>query len=116
MGVKRGIFQSIRFEITKKKVGKRGGHFSTHGCAMDLKVVVIIKRKIINCENHANEATECTSGRTVTSILCGGGGGGGGGGVGGWGVLTRPKWTKVPKCIFYCLIRLLWKVAIHEKL
>ena len=82
MGVKRGIFQSIRFEITKKKVGKRGGHFSTHGCAMDLKVVVIIKRKIINCENHANEATECTSGRTVTSILCGGGGGGVGG-VGG---------------------------------
>ena len=24
----------------------------------------------------------------------------------GGGVLTRPKWTKVPKCIFYCLIRL----------
>ena len=43
MGIKRGIFQSIRFESTKKKVGKRGGHFSTHGCAMDLKVVVIIK-------------------------------------------------------------------------
>ena len=32
--------------------------------------------------------------RPVTRILCG-------------GVLTRPKWTKLPKCIFYCLIRLL---------
>ena len=33
-----------------------------------------------------------------------------------WGVLTRQKWTKLPKCIFYCLIRLFRKVAIHEKL
>ena len=41
--------------------------------------------------------------RPVTRILCG-------------GVLTRPKWTKLPKCIFYCLIRLYRKVAIHEKL
>ena len=40
--------------------------------------------------------------RPVTRILCG-------------GVLTRPKWTKLPKCIFYCLIRLFRKVAIHEK-
>ena len=32
------------------------------------------------------------------------------------GVLTRPKWTKLPKCIFYCPIRLYRKVAIHEKL
>ena len=38
------------------------------------------------------------------------------GGEGGGGVLTRPKWTKLPKCIFYCLIRLFRKVAIHEKL
>ena len=45
--------------------------------------------------------------RPVTRILCGGGGG---------GVLTRPKWTKLLKCIFYCLIRLFRKVAIHEKL
>ena len=43
--------------------------------------------------------------RPVTRILYGGG-----------GVLTRPKWTKLPKCIFYCLIRLFRKVAIHEKL
>ena len=42
-------------------------------------------------------------GRPVTRILCG-------------GVLTRPKWTKLPKCIFYCLIRLFREVAIHEKL
>ena len=36
--------------------------------------------------------------RPVTRIFCGEGGGGGGG-------LTRPKWTKLPKSIFYCLIR-----------
>ena len=41
--------------------------------------------------------------RPVTRILFG-------------GVLTRPKWTKLPKCIFYFLIRLFRKVAIHEKL
>ena len=41
--------------------------------------------------------------RPVTRILCG-------------GVLMRPKWTKLPKCIFYCLIRLFREVAIHEKL
>ena len=41
--------------------------------------------------------------RPVTRILYG-------------GVLTRPKWTKLPKCILYCLIRLFRKVAIHEKL
>ena len=41
----------------------------------------------------------------VTRISCGGGG----------GVLTRPKWTKLPKCIFDCLIHLFGKVAVHEK-
>ena len=40
--------------------------------------------------------------RPVTRILCG-------------GVLTRPKWTKLPKCIFYSLIRLYRKEAIHKK-
>ena len=30
-----------------------------------------------------------------------------------WGVLTRQKWTKLLKCIFYCLIRLFRKVAIE---
>ena len=39
---------------------------------------------------------------------------GGGGGAG--GVLMRPKWTKLPNCIFDCLIRVLRKVAIHENL
>ena len=37
--MKWGIFKSIRFEMAKKKVSKRGGNFSTHGCAVDLKVV-----------------------------------------------------------------------------
>ena len=41
--------------------------------------------------------------RPVTRILCG-------------GVLTRPKRTQLQKCIFYRLIRLFRKVAIHEKL
>ena len=47
--------------MTEKKVSKRGSHFSAHGCAMDLKVMVIVKRKIIHGENHANEVTECAS-------------------------------------------------------
>ena len=33
--------------------------------------------------------------RPVTRILFGGGGG---------GVLNRPKWTKLPKCIFYLIL------------
>ena len=52
--------------MVKKKVGKRGGHFSTHGCAVpDLKVVIIVKRKIIHGKNHADEVTECTSGKVT---------------------------------------------------
>ena len=61
MGLKCGIFQSIGFEITQKKVSIRGGHFSTHGGAVGLKIVVIIEREIIHVENHANEVTECAS-------------------------------------------------------
>ena len=56
-----GIFQSVGFEITQKKVSIRGGHFSAHGSAVDLKIVLIIKREIIHGENHANEVTECAS-------------------------------------------------------
>ena len=67
--MKWGIFQSIRFEKTKKKVIKRRGHFSTHGCAVDLKVVVISKRKIIHSENHANEVTECASEKAIMMLL-----------------------------------------------
>ena len=45
-----------------EKVGIRGSHFSTHGGAVDLKIVVIIKREIIHGENHADEVAECASG------------------------------------------------------
>ena len=57
-----GIFQSVGFEETQKKVSVRGSHFSTHGGAVDLKIVVVIKREIILGENHANEVTECAGG------------------------------------------------------
>ena len=61
MGLNWGIFQSVGFEITQKKVSIREGHFSAHGSAVDLKIVVIIKREIIHGENHVNEVTECGS-------------------------------------------------------
>ena len=60
-----GIFQSVGFEITQKKVSLRGGYFSAHGSAVDLKIVVIIKREIVHGENHANEVTECASGNSI---------------------------------------------------
>ena len=62
MGLKWGIFQSVCFEKTKKKVSIRGSHFSAHGGAVDLEIVVIIKGEIIHGENHTNEVTECASG------------------------------------------------------
>ena len=46
----------------KKQVSIRGSHFSTHGGAVDLEIVVIIKGEIIHGEDHANEVAECTSG------------------------------------------------------
>ena len=52
---------------------------------------------------NLNMTKNCEKFRPVTRILCG-------------GVLTRPKWTKLPKCIFYCLVGLFREVAIHEKL
>ena len=55
--LKWGIFQSVCFEKTMKKVSIRGSHFSTHGGAVDLEIVVIIYG-----ENHANEVTECAGG------------------------------------------------------
>ena len=61
MGLKWGIFQSVGFEITQTKVSIRMGHFSSHGSAVDLKIVVIVKTEIIHGENHANEVTECAS-------------------------------------------------------
>ena len=60
--LKRGIFQSVCFEKTKKKVSIRGSHFCTHGGAVDLEIVVIVKGEIIHSDNHANEVTECASG------------------------------------------------------
>ena len=65
MGLKWGIFQSVGFEITQEKVIIRGGHFSTHGSAVNLKIMVIIKRKIIHGEDHANEVTACASGTGI---------------------------------------------------
>ena len=44
-------------------------------------------------QDPAEGCSNCTVFRPVTRILCGGGG----------GVLTRPKWTKLPKCIFYLI-------------
>ena len=41
--------------MPKEKVSKRGGHFSAHSCAVDLKVVAIIKSEVIHGENHADE-------------------------------------------------------------
>ena len=43
MGLKWGVPQSIFFGKPKEEVSKRGGHFSAHSCAVDLKVVAIIK-------------------------------------------------------------------------
>ena len=62
MRLKWGIFQSVCFEKTKKKVSIRGSYFSIHGGAVDLEIVVIIKGEIIHGENHANEVTEYVSG------------------------------------------------------
>ena len=45
-----------------EKVSIRGSHFSTHGGAVDLEIVVIIKGEIIHGENHTNKVTECASG------------------------------------------------------
>ena len=66
MGLKWGIFQSVGFEITQKKVSIRTSHFSSHGSAVDLKLVVIIKTEVIHGENHANEVAECASRNGIT--------------------------------------------------
>ena len=51
------------FASKKTRKRLRGSHFSTHGVAVDLEIVVIIKGEIIHGENHANEVTaECASG------------------------------------------------------
>lgn len=59
MGFTWGIFQSVSFEKTQKKVSERRGHFGTHGCAVNLEVMSIIKSKIVHGKNHTNEVTKC---------------------------------------------------------
>lgn len=44
---------------------KKRGHFSTHGRAMDLKIVLADKTKVIRSKNHTNEVTKCASGSPV---------------------------------------------------
>lgn len=44
---------------------KKRGHFSTHGRAVDLKIVLADKIKVIRSKNHTNEVTKCASGSPV---------------------------------------------------
>ena len=53
-----GVPSSIFFEKPEEEVSKRGGHFGAHSCAVDLKVVAIIKSEVIHGENHADEVFE----------------------------------------------------------
>ena len=57
-----GHFSKRLLRKNQEKVSIRWSHFSTHGGAMDLEIVVIIKGENIHGENHANEVTECASG------------------------------------------------------
>ena len=54
MGLIWGVPKCIFFEKPEEEVSKRGGHFSAHSCAVDLKVVAIIKSEVIHGENHAD--------------------------------------------------------------
>ena len=56
------------FEKPKEEVSKRGGHFSAHRCAVDLKVVAMIKSEVIQSENHADEVANSASGSGVVRI------------------------------------------------
>lgn len=44
---------------------KKRGYFSTHGRAVDLKIVLADKIKVIRSKNHTNEVTKCASGSPV---------------------------------------------------
>ena len=59
------VAHKFQLKVSTCNSGLRGRHFSTHGSAVDLEIVVIIKREIIYGENHANEVTECASGATL---------------------------------------------------
>ena len=54
--------KGLRQKKNKKQVSITGSHFSTHGGAVKLEIVVIIKGEIIHSDNHANGVTECASG------------------------------------------------------
>ena len=53
------FFKAFASKKPRKRLALRGSHFSTHGGAVDLEIVVIIKGEIIHGENHANEVTVC---------------------------------------------------------
>ena len=64
MGLKWGVpLDHFFFEKPEEDVSKRGGHFSAHSCAVDLKVVAII-----DGENHADEVAKSASRNGVVRI------------------------------------------------
>ena len=58
------------FASKKPRKRLRGSHFSTHGGAVDLEIVVIIKGEIIPGEYHADEVTECASLMVLWEEVC----------------------------------------------
>ena len=67
-GVEMGCSLEHFFEKLVEEVSKRGGHFSAHSCAVDLKVVAIIKSEVIHGENHADEVANGASRNGVVRI------------------------------------------------
>ena len=51
-----------------RKAQGRGGHFGAHSCAVDLKVVAIIKSEVIHGEDHADEVANSASRNGVVRI------------------------------------------------
>ena len=50
------------FRMSKER---RGGHFSAHSCAVEMKVVAFIESEVIHGENHADEDADGASGYGV---------------------------------------------------
>ena len=63
-----GVPWRIFFEKPEEEVSKRGGHFGAHSCAVDLKVVAIIKSEVIHGENNADEVANSASRNGVMRI------------------------------------------------
>ena len=100
----RGDFHTVACETTVCTVWKDTKHVSFLSNVHSSHGNCTISRKLRRGENEILPCPPCAVDyRPVTRILYG-------------GVLTRPKWTKLPKCIFYCLVGLFREVAIHEKL